>query len=102
MSTLTRSRAPFSLDEAKLASPAAPPSEVLRTGLVERLLATQSPLVTVVAPAGYGKTTLLRQWEKDDPRPFAWVTLDESDDDPTSCLVYLASAIDSVDGQSRS
>ena len=97
MSTLTRSRAPFSLDEAKLASPAAPPSEVLRTGLVERLLATQSPLVTVVAPAGYGKTTLLRQWEKEDPRPFAWVTLDESDDDPTSCLAYLAAAFDSVE-----
>jgi len=97
MSTLTRPRAPFSLDEAKLASPAAPPSEVLRTGLVERLLATQSPLVTVVAPAGYGKTTLLRQWEKEDPRPFAWVTLDESDDDPTSCLAYLAAAFDSVE-----
>jgi LuxR family maltose regulon positive regulatory protein len=29
----------------------------------------------VVAPAGYGKTTLLSQWAQRDPRPFAWVTL---------------------------
>jgi len=94
----TSTRAPFRLDEAKLAPPAAPPTEVLRAALVDRLLSTpQSPLVAVVAPAGYGKTTLLRQWEKEDARPFAWVTLDESDDDPTSCLVYLAAAIDSVE-----
>jgi ATP/maltotriose-dependent transcriptional regulator MalT len=36
---------------------------VARTTLVERLLASNAEqLVCVVAPAGYGKTTLLAQW----------------------------------------
>jgi LuxR family transcriptional regulator, maltose regulon positive regulatory protein len=36
---------------------------VSRAGLVDRLLASHRvPVVCVVAPAGYGKTTLLSQW----------------------------------------
>jgi len=31
------------------------------------------PLALLVAPAGYGKTTLLAEWAEDDPRPFAWI-----------------------------
>ena len=38
--------------------------------------------MSVVAPAGYGKTTLLAHWAEADPRPFAWVALDGRDDDP--------------------
>src|SRR5690349_17266595 len=32
------------------------------------------PLVLLRAPAGYGKTTLLRHWEERDPRPFVWLS----------------------------
>ena len=31
------------------------------------------PLALLVAPAGYGKTTLLSEWAAHDPRPFAWI-----------------------------
>ena len=36
------------------------------------------------APAGYGKTTLLGQWEAEDRKstPFVWLTLEEADADP--------------------
>jgi LuxR family transcriptional regulator, maltose regulon positive regulatory protein len=34
----------------------------------------------MVAPAGYGKTTLLREWAGRDVRPFAWVAVDECDE----------------------
>jgi LuxR family transcriptional regulator, maltose regulon positive regulatory protein len=54
-------------------------------------------VVTVVAPAGYGKTTLLRQWMERDPRPFAWVTLHPAADDPTVLLSYIAVALDRVE-----
>jgi LuxR family maltose regulon positive regulatory protein len=37
------------------------------------------PLVVLVAPAGYGKTALLREWAERDHRPFAWVIVDERD-----------------------
>ena len=49
------------------------------------------PLFALVAPAGYGKTTLLCEWDDRDSRPFAWVTLDERDDDAPSSAPTVAS-----------
>jgi LuxR family transcriptional regulator, maltose regulon positive regulatory protein len=67
---------------------------VSRTVLVNKLRATTTiPLATVVAPAGYGKTTLLSQWAERDSRPFAWVTLDERDNDPVVLLRHIAAAL---------
>jgi LuxR family transcriptional regulator, maltose regulon positive regulatory protein len=40
------------------------------------------PLVSVVAPAGYGKTCLLAEWAELDPRPSAWISLEPWHDDP--------------------
>jgi LuxR family transcriptional regulator, maltose regulon positive regulatory protein len=53
--------------------------------------------VSVVAPAGYGKTTLIVQWAARDRRPFAWVSLDSSDNDPVVLLSYIASALNIVE-----
>jgi LuxR family maltose regulon positive regulatory protein len=51
-----------------------PPGLVGRPRLVRPLAAApDAGVAVVVAPAGYGKTTLLRQWEETDPRPFEWV-----------------------------
>src|SRR5436305_1213357 len=47
----------------------------------------------IVAPAGYGKTTLLSQWAERDSRPFAWVTLDDRDNDPVVLLRHIAAAL---------
>jgi LuxR family maltose regulon positive regulatory protein len=33
-----------------------------------------TPVVCLLAPGGYGKTTLLRQWVHEDERPVVWVT----------------------------
>ncbi|HEX3456289.1 MAG TPA: LuxR C-terminal-related transcriptional regulator [Gaiellaceae bacterium] len=50
--------------------------EVSRTALVNRLRAAASlPVAALVAPDGYGKTTLLAQWAARDPRPFSFVEL---------------------------
>jgi LuxR family transcriptional regulator, maltose regulon positive regulatory protein len=65
---------------------------VHRTPLVNRLRASGAPLVTVCAPAGYGKTTLLEQWAARDGRPFAWLTVDEGDNDPRALVASLARA----------
>ena len=51
------------------------------------------PVVAVVAPAGYGKTTLLQQWTDRDPRASAWLHLDMQDNDPTVLLTELALAM---------
>jgi LuxR family transcriptional regulator, maltose regulon positive regulatory protein len=55
------------------------------------------PVVAVVAPAGYGKTTLLAQWaEHRNPR-VGWVSVDDRDNDPAVLLTYVAVAIDRIE-----
>ena len=74
---------PFDVVESKLHVPVLRPGVVSRTALVNRLrVTTDSPVVAVTAPAGYGKTTLLAQWAARDKRAFAWVSIDERDNDP--------------------
>ena len=83
--------------ESKVRVPVVRPTMVSRTGLVNRIRAASScPLVTAIAPAGYGKTTLLAQLAARDSRPVAWVTLDERDADPRVLLLHVATALDRV------
>ncbi|MGE5688941.1 MAG: LuxR C-terminal-related transcriptional regulator [Pseudomonadota bacterium] len=72
---------------------------VSRTGLVNRLRAEHAArIATVVAPGGYGKTTLLAQWAARDERPCAWITVDERDNEPLILLRHLATAFDRIAG----
>ena len=59
------------------------------------------PVVLVVGPAGYGKTTLLSQWAARDARPFAWVSVDERDNDAHVLLKHVAAALDRVEPLGR-
>ena len=84
--------------EYKLHPPLASPGIVPRTTLVKRLLASEAtPIVCVVAPAGYGKTTLLAQWAARRGGRVAWVSVDRRDNDPVVLLTYLAVALDRVE-----
>ena len=87
---------PFDLVEVKLAAPQARPGTVPKKDLIARLRAESAPFATVVAPAGYGKTTLLAQWAEADPRPFAWVALDGQDDDAVVFMRYITAALHRV------
>jgi LuxR family maltose regulon positive regulatory protein len=55
-------------------------------------------MVTVVAPAGWGKTTLLAGWAREigSSRPVAWLSLDEADDEPVRFWTYALSAVERV------
>ena len=67
-----------------------------REALVDRLVAGQSGRLTVIsAPAGWGKTTLVLQWRRRTGagQRFGWVSLDESDSDPTSFWAYVTEAL---------
>ena len=87
----------FDLMASKLRHPAPRRGTVSRSSLIGRLTRDESrPIVSVVAPAGYGKTTLLTQWAERDGRPFAWVSLDDRDNDPKVLLSYVAAALDAV------
>ena len=87
----------FELPESKFHPLAARPGIVSRTALVDRLAAAEAPVITVVAPPGYGKTTLMAQWaERIGPR-VAWVSCDEGDNDPVVLLSALAVALDRIE-----
>ena len=87
----------FDLVASKLRSPLIRPGTVRRTSLIERLARGDRPIVSVVAPAGYGKTTLLSQWAEGNGQSFAWVSVDEADNDPKVLLSYVAQALDAVE-----
>jgi LuxR family maltose regulon positive regulatory protein len=83
---------------SKLRRPLLRPGTVCRSLLIERLARHGScPVVSVVAPAGYGKTTLLSQWVERNGQCFAWVSVDEADNDPKVLLGYIARALDAVE-----
>jgi LuxR family transcriptional regulator, maltose regulon positive regulatory protein len=77
----------------KLHIPTPPAERVSRPELLATLRAgAAARLVLVSATAGAGKTTLLASWhaDADERRPFAWVSLDEQDNDAVrfwSCVL---------------
>lgn len=87
----------FPVIEAKLSIPPTREGVIPRDRLLRRLRASDGhSLVAVVAPPGYGKTTLLAQWAETDGRPVVWLTLDERDNDPSVLLTYLAVGLDRI------
>ena len=80
--------------EAKLQVPVRGSSIIPRTALVERMLSKgEEQVVSVVAPLGYGKTTVLAQWAALQGRNVAWVSIDEGDNDPARLLASVAVAL---------
>lgn len=73
------------------------PGLVRRARLLDHLTAAESPIVEIVAPAGYGKTTLLGQWCRHDQRRTAWLSLEEPDNDPISLLRGTIAALNAVE-----
>ncbi|MEK6271171.1 MAG: LuxR C-terminal-related transcriptional regulator [Actinomycetota bacterium] len=51
----------------------------------------------IIAPAGYGKTTVLSEWDAADERPFIWVTFDDRHNDPAFMVGSIASALDEIE-----
>lgn len=84
------------LTRTKLHVPRIRCEAVERRGLWARLDA-HAGTTLVVAPAGFGKSTLLAQWRPAAGHPVAWVSLDEGDNDPVLLWSYILAALDGVD-----
>ena len=69
------------------------PTAVPRERLTTRLVGSRERLVLVVAPAGYGKTTLAVQWSELDDRRFAWVALGADMGDPAALWSSIAESV---------
>ncbi len=83
--------------ESKLNAPRLRPQRIPRPRLIDPLEQglTQGRVLTLVsAPAGYGKSMLVGEWLAE--RAFAWLSLDESDNDPIHFLNYLVAALQRI------
>lgn len=79
--------------EAKIRIPPAREGMIRRTSMLDDLSASQASVVLIQAPAGFGKSTVLEQWADLGLRPFAWVSLDRSEEDVTLFWRHVYGAI---------
>lgn len=91
------SEPPFLLEPSKLAPPPPRPGTVRRVGLLDRLRAASDvPVTSIGAPAGYGKSALLGQWAEQAPHRVAWLSLEREDNDPVVMSAYVAAALEGL------
>jgi LuxR family transcriptional regulator, maltose regulon positive regulatory protein len=88
------------MNRVKLQLPAAYMKRVARPHLIARLEeASERPncLSLIIAPSGFGKTTLAASWATKQPFDVAWLSLDVEDNDVIIFLNHLIEAIRSVE-----
>ncbi len=79
--------------ETKLRRPAIGRGVQDRPRLIESLSRPGCRFGLVVAPAGFGKSTLLSQWSEAADRPVAWIRVDRDDCDPALFWSYVTAAV---------
>jgi LuxR family transcriptional regulator, maltose regulon positive regulatory protein len=85
--------------DAKLVQPRIREGTAQRPDLAYRLRPTaRSTVALIVAPAGYGKTTILAELAGPaDSRPFVWIMADSADNDPLSFARCITNGLEQSD-----
>ncbi|MGE5551975.1 MAG: AAA family ATPase, partial [Bacteroidota bacterium] len=84
------------LIDTKLHPPCTRPQLVARlrlAGLLDRGMRPGCRLILISAPAGYGKSTLAATWLAGLHAEHAWLSLEESENEPVRFLAYLGAAL---------
>ena len=87
---------------AKFRPPLAHEALIERPWLIDRLREGRDTTLTLVcAPAGYGKSRLLAQWEAADRdrTPFVWLSLDSNDSDPVRLWMHVIAGLHGIHGR---
>jgi LuxR family maltose regulon positive regulatory protein len=77
----------------KIRPPALPHKLVSRQRLTQRIA---SPITLLVAPSGFGKSTLLNEWRQTCGMPVAWVSLDADDNQPLRFWSTIIAALQTI------
>ena len=80
---------------SKLRVPQPAEGAVSRPRLLDRF-DPSARVVLVVAPPGFGKTTLVAQWARTDPAALAWISVDLLDDAPGGLWRHVIEAVGSI------
>lgn len=88
---------PSQILTTKLYIPLSNESNVTRPRLINLLdKGLSQRLILISAPAGFGKTTLVSDWVRNNELPKIWISLDKDDNEPTRFLTYLDASITQV------
>lgn len=91
----------FLLLPSKTTCPEMEPGVVKRQAVTDKLNhIPQHSITTVVAPAGFGKTSAVAAWAHHAQQPVAWCTLDEDDGDPARFWFAVRNALGAAGIQS--
>lgn len=80
----------------KLTIPPVHPGHLVRTRLLRKIdEALRGKALLLIAPGGFGKTTVLSQWANEAEQKTTWLTVDKYDNDPAFFLRSLVAALQS-------
>ena len=83
----------MSVQSQLIAVPRTTGPRVQRAALLRRLESAAEPLVLLVAPSGFGKTSLLEQWAMTTGAQVAWLSCDESCGEPARFWSRLTASL---------
>lgn len=85
-------------DRARFVVPRIPLGTIARTRLDDAFSRATGQVLRVLAPAGYGKSTLVARWVEDDVRQVHWLDVERIDNDPVVLLDALGRGLDDLLG----
>lgn len=91
--------APIRILPPKLRPPRLRENRIRRTRLLTRLDAIDTKVTLIVAPAGFGKSTLLSRWIHESEMPVAWLALGPEDDTLSNFLAYVTASLATATGE---
>jgi len=85
-------------DCARFATPPRAPGVITRKRLDHLMAKSIGSVIRVLAPAGFGKSTLAAGWVQGDRRPSLWLDIERIDNDPLVLIPALVRGLDEVSG----
>lgn len=87
----------FTILQTKIFIPPFRDDYISRPRLLEKIShGMQRKLVGLIAPAGYGKSTLMAEWCRQTRLPTAWLSLDRGHNDPITFCQYLIICLQTI------
>lgn len=83
---------PSSVMNPKTIIPKPIPYEVVRQKMLEQISVFKADCMVLIAPSGYGKTTLLAQYARNTKRKVVWLTLRGSDIEQDNLIISIQQA----------
>jgi LuxR family transcriptional regulator, maltose regulon positive regulatory protein len=80
-------------NRARFVVPDVDPGIIVRTRVDDLYRSATGRVLRVLAPGGYGKSTIVSRWVGTDPRAVGWVDLELVDNDPFALLSALGEAM---------